>query len=117
MLEVHTKARFFPSGDSDGEAVSQQCSSGLSILGRKVSMGSRRICEPPSARDQNASPLESGDQLICMNGSYQNVASASFRSGPPSAGITEIPLASCDHRENAICVPSGDQAGLIHFEG
>src|SRR5690242_16359879 len=117
MLEVHTKVRFLPSGEKDGEAISQQCNSGFSILGCKVSKGSRKICEPPSAVDQNASHLESGDQLTCMNGSYQNVAFASLRSGPPSAGTTKMPLASCDHRENAICVPSGDQAGLIHFAG
>src|SRR5262249_24271249 len=114
---MHTNARFSPSGENDGEATSQQCRLGFNILERNVSKGSRKMCEPLSVVDENASDFESGVQLICMNGSYQNPASASFRSGPPRAGTTKTPLLSAARRANAICVPSGDQAGLIHFAG
>src|SRR5438046_2637731 len=117
MLEVHTNASFVPSGEKDGEAMSQQCKSGLILLDRKVSRESRNMCEPFSSVDQYAKDLESGDQLICMKGSCQNVASTSFLSGPPKAGTTKTPLSFCDRRANAICVPSGDHAGLIQREG
>src|SRR6266513_2194740 len=75
------------------------------------------MCEPFVPVDQYANDLESGDQLICMKGSCQNVASANFLSDPPNAGTTNIPLLSCDDRAKAICVPSGDQAGLIQRDG
>src|SRR5215813_1184365 len=75
------------------------------------------MCDPPFRIDQKASDLESGDQLTCMKGSYQKSASASFRSGPPNAGIRKMPLASGAHLAKAISVPSGDHAALIQCAG
>src|SRR5215469_7645419 len=117
MLEVQTNASLVPSAENDGDAISQQCRSAFTIFGRKVSSGSRRMREPCSPDDQYAKDLESADQLICMNGSYQKLASVSFRSGPPKAGIRKMPLPSCAHLEKAICAPSGDQAALIQWAG
>src|SRR5215469_1233758 len=117
MLEVQTNASLVPSAENDGEAMSQQGRFGFIIRGRKVSSGSRSMREPGSPLDQYAKDLESGDQLICMNGSYQKLASVSFRSEPPKAGIIKIPLPSWAHREKAICAPSGDHAALIQCAG
>src|SRR5215469_17803154 len=117
ILEVQTNASLVPSPENDGESISQQGRSAFIIRGRKVSSGSRSMRESGSPLDQYANDLESGDQLICMNGSYQKLASASFRSGPPKAGIIKIPLASSAHREKAISDPSGDHAALIQWAG
>src|SRR5262249_10754263 len=75
------------------------------------------MCDPPFRIDQKVSVLESGAQLTCMKGSYQKSASASFRSGPPNAGIRKMPLASGAHLAKAISVPSGDHAALIQCAG
>src|SRR5215475_13036502 len=105
MLEVQTNASFVPSAENDGEAMSQQGRSALMSRGRRVSSGRRSMREPSSPLDQYAKDFESADQLICMKGSYQKLASVNFRSGPPKAGIRKIPL------------PSGDHAGLIQRAG
>src|SRR5215469_1253833 len=117
MLEVQTNASFFPSGENDGAATSQQLRSGSTTWVCKLSNEIINMCDAPPRVDANASDLESGDQLICMKPSYQKLASVSFLSGPPSAGSTKMPLSSFAHLAKAICVPSGDQAELIQCDG
>src|SRR5215831_9397313 len=117
MLEVQTNASLVPSAENDGEAMSQQGRSAFMSRGRRVSRGRRSMREPWSPLDQYAKDLESADQLICMNGSFQKLASVNFRSGPPKAGIRKIPRPSSAHLEKAICAPSGDHAGLIQCAG
>jgi hypothetical protein len=59
----------------------------------------------------------SGDHLSEIEGDvqYGAVKSASFRSGPPRAGIIKIPLFAAANRTNAMFRPSGDHAGNSHL--
>ena len=87
MLDVQIDARLFPSGESDGQAASRQRNSEPKTRGLSVSRGRSKTCDPVSVADQYAKDCASGNQLICVNGSYQNSALATFRSDPPSAGM------------------------------
>ena len=65
----------------------------------------------------NAIDLPSGDQLMVGKSSQGIRVDRSFFSGPPSAGTVYSPLSGPDMRRNAISVPSGDHAALIHSDG
>src|SRR5215471_21097483 len=64
----------------------------------------------------NAIDLPFGDQPGALLPTGLRI-DRSFRSGPPSAGTMYIPVFGPAMRWKAICVPSGDQAGLIHSDG
>jgi hypothetical protein len=86
--------------------------SGVSVQIRKII-----TLASPDEKSLKAIHLPSGDQLIGLKGLKGVRVERNFRSGPPSAGTINIPLSAPAMRWNAICVPSGDQAALIHSDG
>jgi len=71
----------------------------------------------PGKRSLNAIELPSGDQLMVGKYILGSPVDLSIFSGPPSAGTLYNPLSEPEMRWNAIWVPSGDHAALIHADG